>query len=286
MQQTASALIVAIGIIAAPFVLGGVGYAQEEEEGCPETPTLGCTVNGQKNQPCIGTWGKDTITGTRGDDVILGLGGDDTIKGREGDDCLDGGPGNDRIDGDPGDDDIFDKSGNNTVNGGEGDDLIVTGYGDDRIEGDHGIDTIMDSGGTNTISGGECDDYIAGGHGNDRISGGDKDDTIIDLYGKNRIKGEVNNDTITTNAQSTVEGGFGCDTCTGGKPDPSCDGEICLPPGCENDCPDPGPQDCTSTPVEFCGDGIVNGNEQCDDGNNGDECDGCSSDCTFTECPQ
>jgi cysteine-rich repeat protein len=49
-------------------------------------------------------------------------------------------------------------------------------------------------------------------------------------------------------------------------------GEQCDPPGdlCENDC--------TATPV--CGDGVVSGAEECDDGNR-ESCDGCSFECTI-----
>ena len=48
-------------------------------------PTLGCAVNGVRNQPCEGTAGDDLIIGT-GDDVIVGLGGNDRIRGRRGND--------------------------------------------------------------------------------------------------------------------------------------------------------------------------------------------------------
>jgi cysteine-rich repeat protein len=47
------------------------------------------------------------------------------------------------------------------------------------------------------------------------------------------------------------------------------------------DCADP---DCASDPFCLCGNGIIEGNEECDDGNNTDG-DGCSSSCTL-ESPQ
>lgn len=136
------------------------------------TPTSGCTVNGQKNQLCIGTAGKDTITGTTGDDVILGLGSDDTLKGGEGHDCIDGGLGNDKIEGQDGDDVLFGGGGKDNVRGGRGEDLIVTGSGNDTVQGDEGDDTLFDSGGTNSLKGrsGEDEIYAPGTSGT--IDGG------------------------------------------------------------------------------------------------------------------
>jgi Ca2+-binding RTX toxin-like protein len=90
--------------------------------------------------------------------------------------------------------------------------VILLGGGEKQ-----GIDIIFDLGGRNIINGGECDDFIVGGSGNDTISGGDKDDQIYDTGGTNLLMGKVDNDYIETNAQSTVEGGDGCDICVGGQ---------------------------------------------------------------------
>jgi hypothetical protein len=62
-----------------------------------EPPTTGCTVNGVRNQPCIGSPGRDTIRGTKGNDVIVGLDGGDAIGGDDGDDLICGGAGRDTI---------------------------------------------------------------------------------------------------------------------------------------------------------------------------------------------
>lgn len=156
-------------------------------DACGAPPTSGCTVNGKKNQLCLGTAGKDTITGTKGDDVILGLGGDDTLKGAEGSDCIDGGTGNDKLEGQDGDDLLFGGSHNDSVRGGRGHDQIVTGAGNDTVEGDEGDDLLSDSGGTN------------------------------------RLKGRSGEDTIHAPGTSgTIDGGFDVDRCVGGTTQVDC----------------------------------------------------------------
>src|SRR5262249_1864858 len=57
--------------------------------------TMGCTVNGVRDQLCQGTDGDDVIVGTKGSDVILGGEGNDRIKGGAGDDLLCGAGGDD-----------------------------------------------------------------------------------------------------------------------------------------------------------------------------------------------
>src|SRR5262245_1966942 len=66
--------------------------------------TTGCTVNGVRNQRCIGTAGDDVIQGTAGADVIVGGGGQDRIYAGAGNDLACGDDGNDFMEGERGND--------------------------------------------------------------------------------------------------------------------------------------------------------------------------------------
>jgi Ca2+-binding RTX toxin-like protein len=133
-------------------------------------PTNGCTVNGVKNQPCIGTDGDDVIIGTDGPDVIVGLDGNDVIKAKKGNDVVCAGAGNDRVTGDTGNDLIAGQEGDDRLRGDRGDDILVGGPGNDDLAGGAGIDTLI---------GDEQDDYLRGDRGDDQLDGGLGDDTII-----------------------------------------------------------------------------------------------------------
>ncbi|MCK5688410.1 hypothetical protein KAI87_04020, partial [Myxococcota bacterium] len=68
--------------------------------------------------------------------------------------------------------------------------------------------------------------------------------------------------------------------------DTDCGGPDC--DGCAEDKECLGGSDCLSGHclfgicfADYCGDESLNGDEECDDGSNGDPCDGCLDDCTF-----
>ncbi|MBI3248893.1 MAG: hypothetical protein HYZ50_20520 [Deltaproteobacteria bacterium] len=97
--------------------IGAVEFgAQPPTDPCETaTPTLGCTVNGVLNQPCVGGPGNDVIIGTSGDDVIFGGAGNDKLWGKGGDDVLCG------------------EAGNDSLFGGKGDDTLIGGDGTDKL---------------------------------------------------------------------------------------------------------------------------------------------------------
>jgi Ca2+-binding RTX toxin-like protein len=103
-------------------------------------PTTGCTVNGKRNQPCVGTPGGDILIGTQRHDVMLGGGGNDILEGRNGGDVLCGGAGQDLLNGGPGGDVLLGDDGNDTLQGKDGSDNLEGGPGTDVLEGGAGKD--------------------------------------------------------------------------------------------------------------------------------------------------
>lgn len=151
---------------------------------CPFDPcigavaSMGCTVNGAKNQPCQGTDGNDVIAGTAGPDVILGGAGRDRIKGGDGMDVVCG------------------EAGDDVLLGGDGDDFVVGGPGEDRLKGDAGNDHVL---------GGADDDRLDGGKGNDEVHGG---------LGADGVKGGADDDLVRgDDGRDTIDGGRGGDVC-------------------------------------------------------------------------
>jgi Ca2+-binding RTX toxin-like protein len=145
--------------------------------------TLGCTVNGVRDQPCQGTPGNDVIIGTAGNDVILGGGGNDRISGRkgddllcgeEGDDHLVGGPGNDTLVGGPGADSLRGNGGNDVLLGGDDDDDLSGGSGMDALDGGLGDDRLRGDGDADALQGGAGSDALDGGRGDDRCGDADQ----------------------------------------------------------------------------------------------------------------
>lgn len=140
--------------------------------------SMGCTVNGAKNQPCQGTDGNDVIAGTTGPDVILGGGGRDRIKGGDGLDVLCG------------------EAGDDVLLGGDDDDFVVGGPGKDRLKGDAGNDHVL---------GGDDDDRVDGGKGDDEVHGG---------LGADGVKGGAGDDLVRgDDGRDTIDGGRGGDVC-------------------------------------------------------------------------
>lgn len=105
------------------------------------TPTRSCTVNGPKNQICLGGEGNDVITGSNGADVILGGAGNDTLSGSNGDDLICGAGGNDQLSGGNGNDRLVGSSGDDRLNGDNGDDILEGGAGTDAASGGTGKDS-------------------------------------------------------------------------------------------------------------------------------------------------
>ena len=114
----------------------------EDNDVCADlTPTPTCTVNGVKNQVCLGTSGDDTITGSNGRDVILGGAGNDTLSGGNDGDVICGGGGNDQLSGGNGNDRLLGSLGNDRLNGDTGNDTLDGGGGTDNAIGGNGTDT-------------------------------------------------------------------------------------------------------------------------------------------------
>jgi hypothetical protein len=119
---------------------------------CPAdlVPTTGCTVNGKRNQPCVGTSGNDILIGTQRHDVMLGRGGNDILEGRNGGDVLCG------------------DAGQDLLNGGPDGDVLLGGDGDDTLQGKDGPDNLEGGLGTDVLEGGAGKDLCAGG---EKLSG-------------------------------------------------------------------------------------------------------------------
>jgi Ca2+-binding RTX toxin-like protein len=133
--------------------------------------TLGCKVNGLRDQPCQGTPGDDVIVGTPGPDVILGGGGRDRIRAGAGDDVVCGEEGDDKLAG---------ASGYDTLAGGPGADTLKGSSDDDTLLGGDDGDTLAGGSGSDVLDGGLGDDRIRGAVGADGIDGGGGEDVCTD----------------------------------------------------------------------------------------------------------
>ena len=143
--------------------------------------TSGCTVNGVRNQRCIGTAGDDVIQGTSGADVIVGGSGNDRINAGAGNDLACGDDGNDIIDGDRGNDYMMGGRGTDRIDGGAGGDDLIGGEGDDDLRGDAGIDDLTGGPGNDRLRGGNDRDVLQGSEGSDVLDGGGAVDTCTDV---------------------------------------------------------------------------------------------------------
>lgn len=143
--------------------------------------TSGCTVNGVRNQPCIGTAGDDVIQGTAGPDVIVGGGGRDRISTGAGNDIACGDDGNDVIQGERGNDYMLGGAGADRIDGGAGGDDLIGGEGDDDLRGDGGIDDLTGGPGNDRLRGGGDRDVLQGSEGTDVLDGGSAIDTCTDV---------------------------------------------------------------------------------------------------------
>lgn len=164
-----------------------------------------CSLFAGDSTPPLEIWGGS------GNDIIVGSGGDDTLNGEGGDDLIFGGRGSDTIDGGGGDD---------ILNGGEDDDTIAGGGGNDLVRGDRGADELGGGGGFDVV------DYATdAGPGPVTVSladnaatdgWGDNDDLLDDSFAA--IRGKGTNDTLTGDPirPTTILGGGGDDTITGG----------------------------------------------------------------------
>jgi len=143
--------------------------------------TTGCTVNGVRNQPCIGTAGDDVIQGTAGADVIVGGSGRDRISTGAGNDLACGDDGNDLIEGERGNDFMLGGAGADRIDGGAGGDDLIGGAGDDDLRGDAGIDDLTGGPGNDRLRGGGDRDVLQGSEGSDVLDGGSAVDTCTDV---------------------------------------------------------------------------------------------------------
>lgn len=143
-------------------------------------PSLGCQVNGKKNQPCVGTADHDLIIGTSGADVIFGLAGDDTLKGAAGADLLCGGSGADILIGGTGGDTLIGDTGDDVLKGEADDDELQGGEGNDTLIAGSGKDVLAGGSGNDKLLGNEGDDALDGGDGTDYLDGGEDTDSCVD----------------------------------------------------------------------------------------------------------
>jgi Ca2+-binding RTX toxin-like protein len=166
----------------ANVLVGGVYCRLDPCEGA--VATSGCTVNGVKGQPCVGTNADDVILGTLAADVILGGGGNDRIRGGAGDDVLCG------------------EAGDDSLTGGRDDDTVVGGIGADRLKGDSGNDTVLGGDDDDRLIGGSGIDDLDGGVGNDGVIAGSGDDVVRGGDGADQIKGGGGSDACTDTDQA------------------------------------------------------------------------------------
>ena len=143
--------------------------------------TTGCTVNGVRNQRCIGTAGDDVIQGTARADVIVGGSGRDRIYTGAGNDLACGDDGNDLIQGERGNDFMLGGAGADRIDGGAGGDDLIGGEGDDDLRGDAGIDDLTGGPGNDHLRGGGDRDVLQGSEGSDVLDGGSAVDTCTDV---------------------------------------------------------------------------------------------------------
>jgi Ca2+-binding RTX toxin-like protein len=154
-----------------------------------------CFGRHPQNSP---TSGPDLIFGTTGPDVLAGAAGDDTINDQlAGDDFL---CGNRDSDG------ILGESGNDRISGGPGSDRALHGQGDN--------DTVFGDGGNDFLTGGQGNDVLRGGGGDDSV-----EDSVdgADTNDIDRLLGNPGNDQLNAqdgDANDTLDGGGGVDTCT------------------------------------------------------------------------
>lgn len=149
---------------------------------------------------------------------VYGGPGNDLIYGGDGDDELDGDSGNDIIYGGRGSDEIDGGFGNDILNGGEDDDTITGGPDNDLVRGDRGSDDLSGGGGWDVIDyatdvGPRAVTVTLPDTGRD--GWGDSDT----LDGFSAIRGKGTNDTLTgyPDRSTTIIGGGGDDTITGGS---------------------------------------------------------------------
>jgi len=245
----------------------------------PSGIAFAAVFNGSENPDIIlGSTNKDTIKGKGGEDLILGLGNSGPPNKVE---KLSGGNEDDEIIGDA---DPFDLCGSTlfpscTSIGTGGADLIEGGNGDDFLVGDVGDDEIIGGQGAG-------DDIMFGGSGNDAMVGGNGADKMYGLFGDDILQGGNGNDILMGNwGNDDLSGGHGADTLDGGEDPNGLDIDICRVTvgedtwvNCEIVLDEQSGE--PIDPSAVCGNFVVEGTEQCDDGNlvNGD---GCSSICTI-----
>ncbi|CAN7538840.1 calcium-binding protein [Caulobacter sp. LjRoot300] len=178
-----------------------------------------------------GTSAADTFNGGADTDTYYGVGGDDQLHGGASGDTLYGNTGADQIWGDDGNDSLSGGLGNDQLEGGADADQIWGGGGSDVIHGGEGADMLSGSGTApgdqdaatdiNLIYGEGGDDQISGGGTYDEVYGGDGNDQI---YASGFLYGENGDDRLTAALASTLLGGAGNDSLTGGFYDDVLDG--------------------------------------------------------------
>lgn len=157
--------------------------------------------------------GNDTLStdGANGGDTLMGDAGNDSLLANATGDVLQGGSGNDYI---------TDNFGNSSIDGGDGNDTIFYfGFRPETITGGAGDDTIYAdrSGSPMSIDGGDGNDQIQIGTAQrSTITGGAGDDFVNGNGAGNFIDGGDGNDLLQDGATSTLNGGLGDDTLSGG----------------------------------------------------------------------
>jgi trimeric autotransporter adhesin len=205
---------------------------------------------GAGNDSITGTQGNDTLTGGTGNDMLNGGDGADTavfsgnyasytvtqavgyveVNGADGTDRLYGfekmsfsdrivdvpTPGVSRT-GTTGNDSLAGGSGSDTISGLGGNDTLSGLLGDDYLDGGDGLDSLLGGDGNDSLLGGLGNDILNGGNGNDTLRGEDGDDRLTDSSGVNLLDGGLGNDTIIGGWPTTIIGGDGDDSISGGS---------------------------------------------------------------------
>jgi cysteine-rich repeat protein len=220
-------------------------------------------IHGLAGSDCLfGGDQNDMLFGDDDNDLLVGGGGDDLLDGGNGDDVLNGGSNDDTLFGGPGNDTLIGESGNDYLDGGDGDDVLDGGTGNDVLIGGPGNDTLIGQDGDDWLEGGDGDDHLEGGPGNDTLIGGPGLDSISGGDGDDRLV--VNPGDVPPGKTETLDGGNGFDTAVFGfNPGP-----VTPPDFTVTDPVTGGTYHFINVEaVAFCGNGVVDQGEQCDDGN-------------------
>ena len=175
------------------------------------------TANEMDANKILGTSENDNLTGTSGNDYILGYAGNDTLAGSDGYDTLNGGTGADAMIGGASNDIYFvDDAGDVvTENANEGTDTVKSSI---SYTLGANVENLTLTGSATNGTGNELNNVIVvSSNANTTLNGGAGDDTILGGSGNDYIDGGIGNDTIYGyGGNDTLAGGSDVDQLSGG----------------------------------------------------------------------